>query len=116
MKTKHGVQFPDFVRKSELEVESPDGLRGFMFEGRNGSQVIFWECDAHLEIPPHTHDFDEYIVVIEGNCKEIVEGKINLLNKGDECLVPRGKLHGAIMEPNYRGIEYFGSTRFGYKK
>ncbi len=74
MKEESKVKFPNIIRKSELEVESLwEGLRGYMFEGRDGSQVVFWECDAEVKVRPHKHNFDEYCLVIEGTCKEIVE-------------------------------------------
>ena len=116
MKKEPKVKFPDIIRKPELEVESPwEGLRGYMFEGCDGSQVIFWECDIEIEVPAHKHDFDEYCVVLEGTCKETTEGQTDILNKGDECVIPAGKLHWAIMGPNYRAIDYFGSSRCRYK-
>jgi quercetin dioxygenase-like cupin family protein len=116
MKKEFNVEFPDIIRKPEFEVESPwEGLRGYMFEGRDGSQVIFWECDIEIEVPSHKHDFDEYCLVVEGTCKETVEGKTTILNKGDECVIPAGKLHWATMGPNYRAIDYFGAPRCKYK-
>lgn len=117
MKEESKVKFPDFIRKSELEVESGWGeeLKGYMFEGRDGSQVVFWECDARVEVARHKHNFDEYCLVIEGTCKEIIEGKTKILNKGDECVIPAGKLHWATMGPNYRALDYFGGPRCKYK-
>ena len=110
------VKFPDVIRKPELEVESEwEGLRGFMFEGPDGSQVIFWECGAEIKVEPHKHNFDEYCLVIEGVCKETIEGETKILNKGDECVIPAGKLHGATMGPNYRAIDFFGGPRGKYK-
>jgi len=113
---EYRVKFPDIIRKSKLEVESLwEGVRGYMFEGRDGSQVIFWECDSEVKVRPHKHSFDEYCLVIEGTTKEIVEGEAKILNKGDECVIPAGKLHWSIMGPNYRAIDYFGGPRCRYK-
>ena len=92
MEKESKVKFPDIIRRSELEVESEwEGLRGFMFEGPDGSQVIFWECSAEIKIGPHKHNFDEYCLVVEGVCKETIEGETKILNKGDECAIPAGK-------------------------
>lgn len=117
MKEESKVKFPDFIRQSELEVESGwEGLKGYMFEGRDGSQVVFWECDAGVTLTRHKHNFDEYCFVIEGSCKEIIEGETKVLNKGDECVIPAGKLHWAIINPKYRALDYFGGPRCRYKK
>ena len=110
------VQFPDVIRDPALEVNSDiEGLSGYMFEAPNGSQIVFWECDKKTEVKPHKHDFDEYVLVVEGCCIETVEGKATVLNKGDEMVIPAGLTHGAITEPNYRSIDYFGGKRCKYK-
>jgi len=111
------VRFPDAIRRPAIEVESDiEGLRGYMLQGRDGSQVLFWECDTETKAKPHTHEYDEYCLVIEGVCKETIEGKTTIMNKGDECVIPAGKLHWATMGPNYRAIDFFGGPRCKYKK
>lgn len=116
MEGKSGVKFPDVIRRPGLEVESGwEGLRGYMFEGRDGSQVIFWECDPEVKAEPHKHNYDEYCLVVEGVCKETIEGETTILNKGDECVIPAGKLHWATMGPHYRAIDVFGGPRCKYK-
>jgi len=111
------TKFPDIIRKSGFEVESSlVGLRGYLFEGKNGSQLVFWECDAEVKVPLDQHDFDEYCLVVEGICKQTVEKKTTVLKKGDEIVIPAGKAHSAIMGPHYRAIDYFAGLRCNYKK
>ena len=110
------VQFPEIIRDPALEVNSDiEGLRGYMFEAPNGSQIVFWECDNKIEVKSHKHDFDEYCLVVEGRCIETLEGKTTILNKGDEIVIPAGRIHWAVTGPNYRAIDYFGGKRFKYK-
>lgn len=117
MKGESKPRFPDVIRRPELAVESGwEGLTGFMFQGRDGSQVIFWECDEEIKAPPHTHDYGEYCLVVEGVCKETVEGITTVLRKGDEMVIPAGKEHWATMGPHYRAIDVFGGPRCKYKK
>lgn len=116
MQEKTKVKFPEMIRRSELEVESGwEGLRGYMFQGADGSQVIFWECDNEVKAEPHKHEYDEYCLVIEGVCKETIEEETKILKKGDECQIPAGKLHWATMGPKYRAIDFFGGPRCKYK-
>ncbi len=116
MREERKVKFPDVVTKSELEVESGiEGLRGYMFQGCDGSQVVFWECDAETKAEPHKHNYAEYCLVVEGVCKETIEGKTTILGKGGECVIPAGKVHWATMGPNYRAIDFFGGPRCKYK-
>jgi len=90
-----------------------------MFEGRDGSQVIFWECDIQLESPPDKHPFDEYGLVVEGIGRETREtnGKRQTkeLRRGDESLIPAETVHSAVDGPNYRAIDVFGAPRCKYK-
>ena len=110
-------KFPEFIRNPEFEVESDwEGFRGYMFQAPNGSQVVFWECDIEIKAPPHKHDYNEYCLVIEGTCKETIEGETQVLNPGDECVIPAGKSHWATMGPKYRAIDVFEGPRCKYKK
>lgn len=114
-KNKKG-QFPEIIRNPAIEVDSDiEGLRGYMFEAPNGSQIVFWECDKKTEVKPHKHNFNEYCLVVEGRCIETLEGKATILNKGDEMVIPAGKTHSAVIDPNYRAIDYFGGKRCKYK-
>ena len=110
------ANFPDFIRKPENEVETEwEGFRGYMFQSPNGSQVVFWECDIEIKAPPHKHDYEEYCLVVEGTCMETIEGVTHVLNAGDECVIPAGKMHWSTMGPKYRAIDVFGGPRCKYK-
>jgi quercetin dioxygenase-like cupin family protein len=111
------THFPDIIRKEKLLAESPkDGFYGYLFEGREGSQIIFWECDEEVTVEPHKHEYDEYCLVVEGICKETIEGEEFVLEAGDEIVIPAGKTHWATMGPNYRAIDFFGGPRCKYKE
>ncbi len=110
------VKFHDMIRKPEYEVETLwEGLRGYMWEGPDGSQVIFWECDTEVTSTPQKHD-EEWCVVVEGVCRLRVEGeKERILTKGDENIIAAGKSHWATMGPGYRAVDYFASPHCKYK-
>jgi quercetin dioxygenase-like cupin family protein len=111
-----GVKFPEELRKPEFEVASDiEGMKGYMFQGPDGSQVVFWECDVNQEVKPHKHDFDEYCLVVEGSCEEVVEGKVTVLEKGDEIVIAAGNMHWATIRAGYRAIDFFGGKRLSYK-
>jgi len=117
MKESADYLFPEIMRRKSLEVESPvEGMTGFLFEGQDGSQIILWECENEVNVEPHSHEYDEYCLVIKGVCKETIEGKTIILKAGDEIIIPAGKLHWATMGPKYRAIDFFGGKRCNYKK
>jgi quercetin dioxygenase-like cupin family protein len=108
--------FPVPIRARELQVEQFKGMEGSLFLGQNGTQVVFWECDTESEVGPHSHDFDEYCLVVEGVCTEIVDGTEHVLRKGDEILIPARSVHSARITPPYRAIDFFGGKRLRYAK
>ena len=62
--------FPDFMRReahriATLEQATP-GVEGYVFDGADGSQMAFWTCHETATSPAHTHDYDEYMVVVQG--------------------------------------------------
>ncbi len=114
MNPEDSHHFPAPIRTRRLRVPPMQGMEGFLFLGRDGSQVVFWECAAEVEVGPHSHDFDEYCLVVEGICAETVDGVEHVLRKGDEILIPAGKVHSARISPPYRAIDFFGGNRFPY--
>ncbi len=108
--------FPDSLRARDLVVSDEIAqMAGYLFKGQNDSQIVFWECDKEMDVKPHSHDYDEYCLVVEGECREFVEGVEHVLRKGDEIMIPAGKKHWAHMTPPYRAIDYFGGKRFEYR-
>ena len=86
--------FPKFMRnkKNRIDPKSQftDDIEGYVFDGLNGSQMAFWTCKSDRESKEHTHDFDEYMIVVKGKIIIFLEGKKQVLNPGDECYIPKG--------------------------
>jgi quercetin dioxygenase-like cupin family protein len=104
--------FPAFLRNPEnLVAEAPDGMKGYLFEGRDETQIVFWENESGGSCPEHSHDFDEYALVIQGYWEGFVGGEFRRLNPGDECFIPAGTPHGGLHSPNYRAIDAWAGRR-----
>lgn len=110
------VKFADLIRGEACEVESGiPGLRGFLYTGANGAQVVFWESDDGAVAEEHSHEYDEYCVVVQGTCEETFGGKTYLLHPGEEIMVPAGVPHKGVMSKGYRAIDVFGGQRVRLK-
>ena len=58
--------------------------------------------------PPHRHEAEQIMIVIDGEQDEIVEGKIYHLKKGDVITLPSNIEHGGYMtEAGCRAIDIF---------
>lgn len=106
-------KFPEFIMKpSDRVANVPDpSMKGVVFEGVEGTQIVFWECEEGGESPEHSHEFWEYAVVVEGTCDCMIEGKLVHLEPGDECVIPAGTKHSGRYSPGYRAIDAFGGKR-----
>lgn len=60
---------------------------------------------------PHAHDFDEYMIVVQGCYTLIVDGQRIPLRTGDEYFILRGSMHGGEVEAGTRTIHAFGGQR-----
>lgn len=53
--------------------QATPGVEGYVFDGADGSQMAFWTCHLTASSAPHAHDYDEYMLVIQGRYTLIVE-------------------------------------------
>ena len=73
--------------------------------------MAFWTCRETAASAPHAHEFDEYMLVVQGcYTLTISEEKIPLM-AGEEYFIPRGVLHGGEVVAGTRTIHAFGGHR-----
>ena len=62
--------FPEFMKNPINKVDSSSqytpGIEGFVFDGADGSQMAFWTYKQKAKSESHSHEYDEYIVVVHG--------------------------------------------------
>ena len=108
------IQFPKFMRRRCNAVKTSrqsGGMEGYLFEGADGSQMVIWQSKRGGISEMHTHDYDEYAIVVEGTFTGTVGGKKVRLRAGDECVIPAGVPHDGVYSANYRAIDAFGGRR-----
>lgn len=107
--------FPDFMKhpanKIATNSQSTPGSNGYVFDGADGSQMAFWTCSETAESAAHVHDFDEYMIVVEGCYILIVSGQRIPVMAGEEYLIPKGLWHGGGPVAGTRTIHAFGGLR-----
>lgn len=106
--------FPNFLKKAVNAVDAgqlASGLKGYVFEGADGCQLVMWECTEGGTSPTHTHDYDEYCIVIEGVYSGNVGDAQVVVGPGEECFIPAGVPHGGSFTAGYRAIDGFGGRR-----
>ena len=108
-------QFPEFMKHPSNRIATRDpatpGVEGYVFDGANGSQMAFWTCSQTAASRAHTHDYDEYMIVVQGSYTLIIDGRHIRLEAGDEYFIPRGVPHAGEVEGGTRTIHAFGGRR-----
>ena len=82
-----------------------------MFDGAEGIQMAFWTCRETAPSAAHVHDFDEYMVDVQGCYTLILDGKRVPLQAGEEYFIPRGLVHSGEVIADTRTIHAFGGHR-----
>src|SRR5215467_13848458 len=107
--------FPGFMkhpanRISALDQATP-GVQGYVFDGVDGSQMAFWTCSQNASASEHIHDYDEYVLVVQGCYTLIIGGERIRVNGGEEYFIPRGTPHSGEVIAGTRTIHAFGGHR-----
>ena len=108
------IDFPEFMKTEANRIPShsqSDGVHGWVYHGANGYQMAYWICETDGTAQEHVHQFDEYVVVVQGSYTLTLDGRRIDLRSGDEYLVPRHTPHAGAFTAGTRTIHCFGGRR-----
>ena len=107
--------FPKFMKnklnKIDQESQFTEDIEGYVFDGKDGSQMAFWTCKSDRVSKEHTHNFDEYMIVAKGCVTIYIENKKHVLYPGDEFYIPKGTLMKVACIAGTRTIHAFEKKR-----
>jgi quercetin dioxygenase-like cupin family protein len=107
--------FPDFMKNPINRIagksQYTEDIEGYVFDGADGSQVAFWKCPQDRVSKPHTHDYDEYMLVVQGKFTLIIDNRRITLPAGREYHIPKGLTHAGEATAGTRTIHVFGGKR-----
>jgi quercetin dioxygenase-like cupin family protein len=79
------------------------------------SMISFLTMTKHSYFAPHHHSQEQIMIVLDGSCDEIIEGKLYHVKKGDVIVLPQNSVHGAyIGDEDVHVIDVFGEVRSDY--
>jgi len=105
----HVIHYPDLP-----EVELVKGSNSRLISGEQ-SMISYLKMDANSYFAPHRHPQEQIMTVLEGECDEIIEGKLYHVKKGDVIVLPPNIEHGAyIGSQDVQVIDVFGYPRSDY--
>lgn len=105
--------FPEFIKAECNQVSNiPDpSMKGYVFDGVDDVQIVFWECEKGGTAPTHTHNFWEWALVVEGTFDGYIGDEHIHLEAGDECIIPPETEHSGTYSSNYRAIDAFSTKK-----
>jgi quercetin dioxygenase-like cupin family protein len=107
--------FPDFMKRPINRIattgQATPGVEGYVFDGADGSQMAFWTCHQTASAKPHVHEFDEYMVVVQGCYILTIDSRRIPVQAGGEYFIPKGIWHGGEVTAGTRTIHAFGGRR-----
>ena len=107
--------FPEFMKCSQNKIaassQATPGVEGHVFDGADGSQMTIWTSHETAVSVPHVHDYDEYMIVVQGCYTLILDDRRILLKAGEEYFLPKGLRHGGEVFAGTRTIHAFGGRR-----
>lgn len=87
------------------------GIKGHLVFGER-LMVSFPIISPDSYFPPHRHEAEQIMIVLDGYIDEIIEGKFYRLKKGDVVILPSNIEHGACTrEVDCRVIDIFSPPR-----
>jgi quercetin dioxygenase-like cupin family protein len=108
-------EFPGFMKNPVNRIarsnQATPGVEGYVFDGADGSQMAFWTCPERASSVERVHDFDEYVIVVQGCFTLLIAGNRIELRAGDEYLIPKGVATAGEVEAGTRTIHAFGAHR-----
>ncbi len=109
------IDFPEFMKNPLNRIAASsqytEDIEGYVFDGADGSQVAFWTCAKDRVSADHTHEFDEYVLVIQGKCIVTIGEELVELAAGDELQIPKGTPQRMSVSAGTRTVHVFGGTR-----
>ena len=109
------MNFPVFMLSKENRIpasqqNTPD-IEGYYYTANDGSQMAFWIYKADRKSKEHMHDYDEWMLCVEGEYIVTIDGTEHILHAGDELFIPKGSLQGGRVKAGTRSIHAFGGQR-----
>ncbi len=77
--------------------------------------VSFVTMEPNAQVPIHHHEAEQIMIIADGACDQIADGKLYHLEKGDVFIVPSNSEHGTyVSEKGCQTIEVFSPPRHDF--
>jgi quercetin dioxygenase-like cupin family protein len=94
------------------QMELTPGARNYIVSTEKIT-VSFVTLEPDIHVTPHRHEPEQIVIVNDGACDFMVDGKLYHLEEGDVLIIPSNVAHGNYSsERGLRMIEVFSPPRY----
>lgn len=90
-----------------------EGAKAWILQS-DARQLIFFEFEADVNVPEHSHGYSQWGMVIDGKMELTISGKPRICEKGTEYIISAGAKHSARFLSRTRVMDFF-SEKSRYK-
>jgi len=114
-KIKNPQEYPEVITDLPAAIMQVAGVRAWVLQGK-WHQLVFFEMAPNTQLPEHSHDYPQWGIVLKGKMQLFIDGKTELIKKGDEYVIPANAKHSATFLSKSRVIDFFSEkTRYKTK-
>jgi len=114
-KVKNPQKYSKIITDLPEAITQVKGVRAWVLQGER-QQLVFFEMDSHSQVPEHSHDYPQWGIMLKGKMQLTIDGKIHLIKKGDEYVIPARAKHYATFLGKSRVIDFFSEkARYNIK-
>ena len=100
-----------------LDLEAREQFPGFhgRFIHTERVTVAYWEIDAGVNLPEHSHEHEQISHLLEGEFEMTIDGTTHTLTAGSVAVVPTTAVHSGRALTKCRFIDVFQPARDDYR-
>jgi quercetin dioxygenase-like cupin family protein len=98
--------YPEVITRLPEADISIKGIEAHVLQGEK-HQLVFFEMEPSTLVPEHSHEYDQWGMMIEGTMELIIDGKTRTCKNGDEYVIPAHAKHRARFLSKSRAMDFF---------
>jgi quercetin dioxygenase-like cupin family protein len=105
-KNKHVRGYPEVITQLPEANIQIEGVKAWILQSEK-HQLVFFEMEPSAQVPEHSHDYDQWGIMIEERMELTISGKTRTCKKGDEYVIPAHAKHKVRLLTKSRVMDFF---------
>jgi quercetin dioxygenase-like cupin family protein len=111
-RVKNPQEYAEVITALPRAIMQVEGIKAWVLQGET-RQLVFFETDSNAQVPEHSHGYPQWGVMLTGKMQLTVDGRVRVIEKGGEYVIPANAKHCATFLSRSRWIDFFSEkTRY----